>query len=170
MTSLYPFGNGSLQERPGPATRERWNRQDRAPLRRIRTRSPFPASARVRATPSVLQSSQRKGWLLARSEVPAAAHRAINALAPAEDMGRRITAGVSWLQARPGGILPAYGVRTRFCWPQKAGRRQSGRHVQVRANSGFIGGDCGAGSAGAVARVRAGCRERKGRGPRLGTA
>ena len=42
------------------------------------------------ATPSMLQSSQRKGWLLARSEALAAAHRAMNALAPSEDMGGRI--------------------------------------------------------------------------------
>ena len=42
--------------------------------------------------PSMLQSSQRKGWLLARSEALAAAHRAMNALAPSEDIGRRIVA------------------------------------------------------------------------------
>jgi hypothetical protein len=42
------------------------------------------------------QSSHRKGWLLVRSEALAAAQRAMNALAPSEDMGRRIKAGLGW--------------------------------------------------------------------------
>jgi hypothetical protein len=47
-------------------------------------------SAPVGATPGMSQSSQRKGWLLALSEALAAAHRAMNALAPSEDMDSRI--------------------------------------------------------------------------------
>jgi hypothetical protein len=47
------------------------------------------------------QSSQRKGWLLARSEALAAVHRAMNALAPSEDMDRRITAKLGWGQVQP---------------------------------------------------------------------
>jgi hypothetical protein len=45
------------------------------------------------------QSSQRKGWLFARSEALAAAHRAMNALAPSEDMARRIKRALVRLQA-----------------------------------------------------------------------
>jgi hypothetical protein len=40
--------------------------------------------------PSMSQSSQRKGWLLARSEALATAQRAMNTLAPSDDMSGRI--------------------------------------------------------------------------------
>jgi hypothetical protein len=44
---------------------------------------------------------------LARSEALAAAHRAMNALAPSEDMAGRIGAELACLQARPGSISAA---------------------------------------------------------------
>jgi hypothetical protein len=51
------------------------------------------------ATPSISQSSHRKGWLFARSEALAVAHRAMNALAPSEDTARRMKAEHHCLQA-----------------------------------------------------------------------
>ena len=65
----------------------------------------FPRRVGCVATPSRLQSSQRKGWLLARSEALAAAHRAMNALAPSEDMVSRIGAELGLGQVQPRRVL-----------------------------------------------------------------
>ena len=75
-------------------------------------RRAFPTAqsvSKIWLPPSMSQSSQRKGWPLARSEAPAAAQRAMNALAASEDMTRSIKAELHCLQAiRSLRVLHAY--------------------------------------------------------------